>query len=55
MSMEPQGRQHLDDVLHRDRVVIGMPAVEVGHHGDGGISASPASFAFGILVMPITE
>ena len=28
------GHQHLDDVLHGDRVMVGMPAVEVGDHGD---------------------
>src|SRR6185437_5916980 len=32
------GEQHLDDVLDRDGVVIGMPAIEIGHHGDGGVA-----------------
>ena len=32
------GGQHLDDVLHRDGVVVGMPAVEIGHHGDGRVA-----------------
>src|SRR5262249_26944959 len=29
------GGEHGDDVLHRHRVVVGMPAVEIGAHGDG--------------------
>ncbi len=30
--------QHPDDVLHRDRVVVGMPAIEIGHHRDRGVA-----------------
>ena len=30
--------QHLDDVLHGDGVVVGMPAVVVGDHGDGRVA-----------------
>src|SRR5216684_7858593 len=32
------GRQHLDDVLHRDGVVVGMPAIEIRHHGDSRVA-----------------
>ena len=32
------GGQHLDDVLHRDGVVVRVPAVEVGHHRDGRVA-----------------
>ena len=49
--------QHANDVLHGDGVVIGMPAIEIGDHRHAGVavSASPASLAPGMLVMPITE
>ena len=42
--------------LDRDVVVVGMPAIEVGHHRHGRVadSASRASLASGMLVMPIT-
>ena len=32
------GDQHLDDVLDGDGVVVGMPAIEIGDHGDGGVA-----------------
>src|SRR5258705_9281126 len=31
------GREHLDNVLHGHRIVVGMPAVVVGDHGDARV------------------
>src|SRR5262249_61392396 len=32
------GGKHSDDVLYGYRIVVGMPAIEVGDHGDGGVT-----------------
>ena len=31
-------RQHPDDVLYRDGIVVRMPAIEIGHHGNGCVT-----------------
>ena len=30
--------QHPDDVLHRHGIMIGVPAIEIGDHGNGGVT-----------------
>src|SRR4051812_14242074 len=30
--------QHADDVLYRYRVMLGMPAIEIGYHGHRGVT-----------------
>jgi len=32
------GSEDRDDVLHRHSVMVGMPAIEVGHHRDRGVA-----------------
>ena len=32
------GQQHLHHLLHRHMVVLGVPAVEIRHHGDAGVA-----------------
>ena len=51
------GREHLDDVLDGYCVMVRMPTIEVGNHGDRGVADLRLSceLASGMLVMPITE
>src|SRR5262249_40024430 len=42
-------QQNLDDVLNRHCIVVRMPTIEVGHHGDGGVTnlGLPREFGLG--------
>ena len=40
--------QHLDDHVHADVVVVGVPAIVVGDHGDGGVAKLRLAREFGL-------
>src|SRR5579875_416014 len=50
------GEQRADDHVDRDVIVARMPAVEIGHHRDGGVAnlGLARELASGMLVMPMT-
>jgi hypothetical protein len=42
------GMRRLDDHIHRDRIVFRMPAIVIGHHGDGGVAQLGFAREFGL-------
>ncbi len=42
------GEQHFDHLIDRHRVMLGVPAVKIGHHGDGGVAKLGLAGQFGL-------